>query len=201
MTAVRDPFSELPHTPGEHFKLHFLRRRAAAARAARRHAAGRVPVPRRYHDELAGGGATGSGQWAADLTQWEESAGARLPLRRLGCDPYELALFFTAGLADEDARFGAVWEAMLGVPGAYRPTLGLLTGLVGGAGAPTRDPGGAPAAPRRRPARDRQSDAPRGEWALQPPPLVWDAARGELDGAVGDWAATDHPRRSPTRTT
>src|SRR3954471_4399596 len=43
-------------------------------------------------------------------------------------------------------------------------------------------------------------DAPRGDWALQVPPLVWDAARGELDGPLADRAAYRPPESLPPTT-
>ena len=188
MSPERNPFIELPVTPVEHFRLHFY---GAVLRLRERLAdlpANAFPFLAGYEDELMAAGAVDAATWSAELARWEEDATMRLPLRELGAGSLPLALFFTAGLADEDARFGGIWEAAQGVAGAHRPTLGLLTGWW----AEPAQRGNVRAALRG--LLDLglleavNPEAPRGEWALQPPPLLWDAARGDLTGAVADWA-------------
>jgi hypothetical protein len=198
MIAVRNPFSELAQTPAEHFKLHFFGAVLQLRERLRDVSPEAFPFLAGYDDELASGGAADAAQWAAELERWGQEATARLPLLGLGCNALELTLFFTVGLAEEDSRFGAVWEAVQGVPGAHRPTLGVLTSWWAEPGlrADTRtalrrllDIGLLEAV---------NPDAPRGEWSLQPPPLLWDAARGELDGILADWAAYRPPHALAT---
>jgi len=199
MSAVRDPFTELAHSPAEHFKLHFygavlhLRERLDDAAEA-------FPFLIGYDDELAAGGAVDAERWAVDLARWEQEAPLRLPLRDLGCDAFELELFFTVGLAEEDARFAGVWGAVQGTAGAHRPTLGALTAWW----AEPAQRSATRAALRRLLdiglLETVNPDAPRGDWALQVPPLVWDAARGELDGLLADWAAYRPPESLPSTT-
>ncbi|MDX6475107.1 MAG: hypothetical protein QOH95_618, partial [Gaiellaceae bacterium] len=193
MIGVRDPFTELAHTPAEHFKLHFYGAVLHLRERLRDVSPDAFPFLAGYDDELAASGAADAARWVSDLGRWEERATERLPLRDLGRDALELTLFFTAGLAEEDARFASVWEAVQGTPGANRPTLGVLTGwwaepaLRGETRTALRrllDTGLLEAV---------NPDAPRGEWALQPPPLLWDAARGGLDGVLADWVAYRPP--------
>jgi ATPase family associated with various cellular activities (AAA) len=188
VTAVRNPFTELAHTPESHFTLSFY--------GAVLHLRERLPDLGRdafpflagYDEELVAGGATDAAGWAAGVEAWEGRSPTELPLRRLGISPLELTLFFTAGLAEEDARFGGVWEVVQGARGAHRPTLGLLTGWW----SPPERRADVRAALRRLLdaglLEATNPDAPRPEWTLQPPSLVWDAAHGDLAGAVAPWA-------------
>jgi energy-coupling factor transporter ATP-binding protein EcfA2 len=175
--------SELPPTPESHFRLHVY---AAILRLR-----GQIPPPDEhnglgfmsgYFAELdAAGFATASEdaqrRWDALVATWEAGAPGHLPLRALrhacGLDALAMTLLFSAGLVEEDLRFGKVFEALNGVPGEPRPTFGLLstwtpddgagdavhallaTGLLAGG-----DPGVA-----------------RSRWPLQVPPELWDAMR------------------------
>src|SRR5262245_33314953 len=77
------------------------------------------------------------GYWEEDLPRkieqlhaFEASTPQHLPLRALanaaGMDHHEVLLMLAIGLVEEDARFGILFETVLGVPGQHRPTLGLL---------------------------------------------------------------------------
>ena len=120
---------ELPRTPATHFRLHVY----GAVLALRE----RLPPPDEenglgflagYYEELDEAGPQEPASWWARLDAWEREARGHLPLRALreayGLDPLALALLFTAGLAEEDGRFGTLFEAMSGVVGETRPTLG-----------------------------------------------------------------------------
>ena len=61
---------------------------------------------------------------------WEAQADACLPLcavqDELLSDESALRLLMFLGLVEEDARFGLLFEALQGIPGQQRPTLGYL---------------------------------------------------------------------------
>src|SRR5882724_2809365 len=114
-----------------------------------------------------------------DRIESVESAhtGEHLPIRELSrsalLDGSAMLCLFTAGLIDEDARFGMLFETLQGVPGPG-PNAGLLQALI-----PNNI---------RTNLRDLQHQgllqvtnpqAPRSQWILQPPPVIWDALRGE----------------------
>jgi hypothetical protein len=184
----------LARTPANHFRLHVygavLRLRA------------RLPAPddqnglgflTGYYAEL---GPAGFGEpapddeirWWALVEEWEGAAAGHLPLRALrildGLDPLALTLLFTVGLVEEDVRFGSLFEALNGLPGEPRPTMGLLATWTDGDDA--RDAVhtllGAGLVEAANP------DAPRSRWALEVPPILWDALRGRPPDALAPWA-------------
>jgi len=193
--STRRTIDELPRTAAGHFQLHVY---AALIRLR-----ARLPAPdgenglaflTGYFEQLAaaGFGAPEPGEdarWWTLVQTWEPDASDHLPLRALreaaGLDPLALAMLFTVGLPEEDVRFAALFEALNGIPGEARPTLGLL--------ATWTDDGG---------ARDalqlllgagllEAADAgtSRSRWALQVPPVLWDAMRGRPPGALAQWAS------------
>ena len=193
----------LPRTAAEHFRLHVY----AAILGLR----GRLPEPddenglaflRGYYDELAAAGfaqpATGDvDRWWELVHAWEPDASIHLPLRALrdayALDPTAMTLLFTAGLVDEDVRFGALFEALTRLQGEPRPTVGLLS---------TWSDDGA--------ARDAilallaagvlaaaNPDAPRSRWALEVPPVLWDAMRGRPPGPDVAWVQFRPPEELP----
>ena len=193
----------LPRTAAEHFRLHVY----AAVLALR----GRLPEPgddnglaflRGYYDELAAAGFTQSApddatRWWELVDAWERDASVHLPLRALreayALEPIALTLLFTAGLVEEDVRFGALFEALTGLAGEPRPTVGLLSAW--------SDEGE---------ARDAilallgvgvlvaaNPEAPRSRWALEVPPVLWDAMRGGVPGAAAAWARYRPPEELP----
>ncbi len=192
--AARAPFLNLPHTPATHFRLYFY----AAVLQVLAQMLDRFDTAKElyerfgflaeYNNELAEFGLQGmtleqaTGWWRDGLADWERSSEAVLPLCSLreavGLDADGLALWMTAGLIEEDPRFGAVFELLHGLTGQPRPTLGLLQGMWLEADE---------TAPARQALNHLQDlgllevvnpDAPRLEWALQIPGPVWDALRG-----------------------
>jgi hypothetical protein len=198
MTKHRN-IDELPRTPTSHFRLH-----AYAAVGLLRD---RLPQPDEdnglgflsgYYEQLDATGPRELTSWWQRVHEWERSARGRLPLRDLRdaykLDPIALTMLFTVGLPDVDARFGQLFEAFNGLTGETRPTHGLLATM-------TDDES----------ARDGlqtlldcglleadNDEAPRQSWALQVPPVLWDAMRNRPPGGFVSWARYSPPEQLPT---
>src|SRR5436853_2113077 len=138
-----NPFAQLPKTAAEHFKLYFY--------AAVLHLLGQVaqsfetqealfdqfPFLIAYHNELMSYGLEGADHadaeqdWHDAVCSWEQDITTHLPLRalrdRAELDYTSLTLLMSVGLGEEDARFGLLFEAIHGLVGQHRPTLGLLS--------------------------------------------------------------------------
>jgi hypothetical protein len=210
--ADRD-FAGVPPTPLEHFKLYFY--------AAVLHVIGEIatllgstetafkqfPFLAGYYEEFAMYAPQNStfrefGEWWRDsLLVWEQTASEHLPLRAMreaaGLDHDAVTLLIAAGLNEEDARFGSLFEIVQGTPGQTRLTLGLVSAW-------WRDPNGSDRG--RTLLRQLQNvglvqvvntDAPRSLWALQTPPPIWDAIRGERHRAPAPWARYLAPSELP----
>lgn len=131
-------------------------------------------------------------QWEQWLIQWESGVTSLLPLRALrseaGLSREAISLLLMIGLAEEDARFGGVFEwAQPGLQGQSRPILGLLTAW-------WRQQDNCKGV--RNDLRSLRSlglinivnpESPRILWAFEPTPLVWDVLRGEsaITGSMG----------------
>lgn len=200
--SLSNPFDSLERTPTHHFKLYFFSTAMHVIDQAAQTAGSfdalfeQFPFLAGYYDELSALGVreddlSGSafGQW---LDEWEKTASCHLPIAALRASshlPHEaLLLLFCVGLIEEDGRFGLLFEAMQTASGVQRPTLGLLNawwrehddwtetrmtvrrflamGLV----------------------QVVNPDAPRMNWALQCPSLLWDALRGETPTHLAGWA-------------
>lgn len=149
-----------------------------------------------YYQELTAHGLDGmsladaSAFWRQSISEREEATDAHLPIRALReatCLDFDtIILLLTVGLVEEDARFGTMFEAMHVSAGQHRPTVGLLNEL-------WQDTAGEVQRPLRRLqelglVRVLNRDAPRVEWALQVPELLWDALRGETHERLAPWA-------------
>ena len=149
-----------------------------------------------YYQELTANGLAGmsladaTAAWRQTIVEREEATDAHLPIRALreaaGLDFDATMLLITVGLVEEDARFGTMFESMHVASGQHRPTVGLLNELWQDAAGEVQ-----------RPVRRLQelglvqvlnADAPRVEWALQVPTLLWDAMRGETHERLAPWA-------------
>ena len=187
------PFHQQSRDPESHFKLHWF--------AAMLRLRGLLPTPDNenglgflngYYEELDAFGFQTSGpsaeaRWERLLAAWENSFGGHLPLRALrescALDGLAMTLLFTAGLVEEDVRFGQLFEVLNQVPGEWRPTFGLLTmvtddesarqALLALLAAGLLVPGNV--------------DAPRARWTLQVPTVLWDSMRGG-DAPAIEWA-------------
>jgi hypothetical protein len=178
----------LPRTATEHFKLAFYGAVAELRRRLPSDAVERFPFLAGYFAELDASGVEPA-HWAAALHTWEDGASGRLPVAALrqaySLDDVAIALLFTAGLTEEDARFGHLFETLHGLPGEHRPTVGVLGGWWADTG--DRD------AVRRALRRLQQlgvlespaPDAPRPDRPLQVPAVLWDALRGDAPAADG----------------
>jgi hypothetical protein len=179
----------------EHFKLWFY---AAVLKvvtsAAERHDSWEAvfeqfPFLASYVNELASTGIDGVAlddagrRWTGSVLAWESNFTPHLPLRALriaaGLELDTITLLMTIGLADEDPRFGAVFDVLQGEMGHKRPTAGLLAAW-------WDDESGATPA-RTHLARlielgliqPTGSDGARSERTFQVPAPLWDAARGD----------------------
>lgn len=190
----------LPRGAAQHFRLRLF---AAIARVLERCAAALgseaavlqgFPFLAGYAEELAENGFVpfprdgAAGALDRAIAGWEGQSGEHLPLRALGAaaglDGRALGLLLTAGLVEEDARFGLLFEALQGTPGTHRPAHGLLDAW-------WREPldrGEARSALRRLRALGlvgvQNPEAPRSEWLIHVPPAIWEALRGEAPAAI-----------------
>jgi len=212
------PFASVPATPGGHFVLciydailHLLnhvRRLSEIGGPPLEAMFERYPFLAEYFDEMRGQMADditwgdAAAWWREAVTAWEADAQCRLPLVDLAAQPsvgYAGRLaFMVAGLVEEDSRFGTVIAELLAPLSHRRPTLELLGQIVSEGLTP--DGADASAVCRRLLdagfviAADRE--APRSEWILRVPPLLWDAARDLI--AADGWFRYAPPERLHT---
>lgn len=196
------PFAHFVPSPLEHFKLYFyagvlkVLEQVFQILGTREAAFERFPFLAGYNDELAAGGLDGltSGEacvwWLDALGAWEENAGGHLPLRALRqaahLDHHAMCLLVSIGLIEEDARFGAVFDALQGTVGQHRPTLNLLQAWYPEDGSDVR--ASLRLMEELQLVRPVNPTAPRLEWALEVPGALWDALRGERNAAPAPWA-------------
>jgi DNA polymerase III delta prime subunit len=200
---IPSAFSSAPRTPLEHFKLCFY---AAVLRVIGRLAQSlgsldavfeQFPFLVGYSEELATFGMTrvasedADDVWRGWLSAWECATTEHLPLRALRVsaqlDHQAITLLMSVGLLEEDTRFGFLFETMQATPGQHRPTAGLLSEWWRDAD----DKGTARINLRRLQELGLinvvNKDAPRIEWALQTPALLWDVLRGESRHQLAQW--------------
>ncbi len=198
------PFPELASTPATHFTLHFYSAVAwlLAGVAERRpdHTAlhERFPFLAGYERELARRETArltprGAAEWWHDAVgTWEDACSAFLPVRAIaaaaGLERDAVRLLFAAGLVEEDARFGLVFEALDPLQ-SRRPTAGTLAELCGD-DCDGRDVRAMIARLRRAGLlRIANADAPRAEWMLHVSGVVWDAIQGTRGHEAPPWAS------------
>ncbi len=202
---VADTFEGLPHSPAEHFRLYFyaavlhLRERVIPAWDGSGALLDRFPFLRGYFEELdsglpgkAGGSEGRIRSWWEAVGAWERGAGGALALplsalqRAAGLDGPGLALLFCVGLVEEDARFGALFEALQGT-GWRRPTAGLLATSPDGPDSSAEVRNALPALLGAGLVQAVNPEAIRADWALQPAPLVWDVIGGHVRSQLAPW--------------
>jgi hypothetical protein len=122
-------FSDIAGSPEEHFRIYFfgtvlgLIEHVSACFGSFEETMKRFPFLVGYNNELAerlDGLASGEAlaRWWASLAAWERQVTSHLPLRApreaLQLDHAAMMWLLTVGLVEEDARFGAIFEAMQG---------------------------------------------------------------------------------------
>jgi ATPase family associated with various cellular activities (AAA) len=205
--AILEPFADLEPSAASHFKLYFYAAvsqvlgglELALGSEAERH----FPFLSGYRNELhrvgAPIGSVGRAWWVQTLQHWERKTSMHLPLRALntqaGLDFETLCLLIAAGLPEEDARFGQLFEGL--TPGGQqRPTLGLL----GSWWAQTLEQ---PRTVLRQllelgALEVVNPDAPRAQWTVQVPAALWDVLRGETPEVIGPGLCYHAPERLQT---
>jgi hypothetical protein len=198
----RHPWEALPKTAATHFKLSFyatvleVMHHALESSDSPEGAFARFPFLVQYNNELAANGLAGvdAGRavalWTTWLGQWEATVPGHLPLRALrscGIDREAAGLLLAAGLVEEDARFGQLFESLQGGPGHTRPTMALVASWSQATGR-----GDLRVDLRRLLAlgllRVTNPEAPRPAWALAPEASLWDALKGEWSPDGCPWA-------------
>jgi len=203
-------FADFATTPAEHFRLHFFGavlvciEQAGTCCGSFETALERFPFLVGYNNELAQRLSGLSAQeafirWCAGLEAWESRATGHLPLRAvrrlLGLDVAAAMCLVTVGLAEEDPRFGALFETLQGTPGQRRPLSGLLRQCWREHLA-TEDFSSMLRQGRHLGVlRVSNADATQHDLALEIPPAIWEALRGDAFGSGVSWAG-HHPAQS-----
>jgi hypothetical protein len=217
------PFQSVPQTASGHFVLclyaavfhliNHIRRLGEIANTPLETTFERFPFLGEYfgemRDEMPADLTWGSAArwWRDSIIAWEARCPARLPLVNLaahsGVGYAGRLVFMTAGIVEEDSRFGTVMADLLAPLPHRRPTLELLGQMVSDGPAP----GESDAWSTCRGLLDDgflvtpDREAPRSEWLLRVPPLLWDAARDEVavEGRErpASWFRFSRPARLP----
>ncbi|MBF8296784.1 MAG: ATPase, family, partial [Bacteroidetes bacterium] len=129
--------------------------------------------------------------WRKSVATWERLSNAHLPLRALrdaaNLDHQSLMSFLIAGIAEEDSRFGELFESIQRPSGHRRPTYGLLkswidqTEVENQIGAPLQRLINLGLLHVVNPADQRS------EWMLQVPVPLWDALRSNHETLPTSW--------------
>jgi predicted nucleic acid-binding protein len=200
-------FAHLPPNARGHFLLHFYaavhrliayaRRLDDAASLPPDQAFAAHPFLAGYHDEIRAVLPAGLNEadapiwWEQTIVAWEASVVERLPLReaaRLGVGFDGRLAILLAGMADIDSRLGTLFAQIQAPLGQRRPSLEtigqiLASGWSGGLAASEV-------------CRDLlrcgllelvNPDAPRAEWGLRPPALIWDLLTGRPNADPAPW--------------
>lgn len=135
--------------------------------------------------------------WIDEITAWESTAAADLPLcrlsDRLGITPIGRTLFILSGLVEEDSRFAQVFAA---ISGEHRPSFEALVAF----SSPRLADDGAVASATLRQLIDKglinvsNPDAARSQWWLRPNQDVWDVVTGVVGRTAGHVPSGDLPR-------
>lgn len=141
--------------------------------------------------------------WIQQITYWEQATDEHLPLlaltEKMGVGFQSRIALMLVGLNEEDSRFGTLFSR-LQEPQAYRrPSLELVEHITASMTSP-EDAG----------ARSICSsllslnlveamnmDAPRAEWALRVPEVLWDVIKGKLESHLDSWCQYHLPESFP----
>ena len=213
---TKNPFNDLPPTPGEHFKMFFyaavlnLLHHVTRVFDSQAAAFEQFPFLAGYNNELAHSGLAGANSaealswWLDSLRDWEAKASGHLPLRAVReaarLDHSAMTLLVAIGLIEEDLRFGLVFEALQGSPGQHRPTMSLLSGWWREENDGANGRGYLRLLQEAGLVRVVNPDAPRLEWALEVTGPLWDALRGEQNEKPAAWLGYRSPADLPALT-
>lgn len=197
-----NPFSDLQASPAEHFRLCFygavlnLIGNLTRSLGSFEEVFKRFPFLAGYSDEIAARGVAGlsvesaGGWWNDAIGAWEDETTAHFPLKALregaNLDRSAIELMIFAGLAEEDARFGDVFES-LQVPPGRRPTYSLLNSWQGSRSGQQETSSDLRQLIACGLLQVLNPEAPRGEWTLQVPAQLWDALRGDSQTIQAPW--------------
>ncbi|HUL58301.1 MAG TPA: ATP-binding protein [Anaeromyxobacteraceae bacterium] len=219
MTAPAGPFDHVPRTAGGHFVLNVYaaiyrllnqtRRLAELSGSSLDAVFERFPFLGEYFDEmrahmpddLTWDAATA--WWAAQLDGWERACPDHLPLRALAEQaglPFTTRLAFMAiGLVEEDSRFGTLVAELQAPLPHRRPTLELVGQMMmDEAPVGAVDPWTICRPLLAAGIVEVQNEvAPRSEWLLRVPSMLWDAVRGQLAAAPAPWCRVHAPADFP----
>ena len=201
------PFADLPRNAVGDFRLHFysavlcitnyLRHLQDVVGQSPIHRSGLLPFLTGYERELRAcipdeiDLSDATPWWREQIENWEQETTARLPLRTLAqglqLTRSELTALMLAGVVEEDIRFGSLFAALQEPLAARRPCLGLIAAL-----SSIEDP--------QDELRDSWSavqrlvqcglvvaenqTAPRAEWVLRVPHVLWDVIRGRVTADI-----------------
>jgi hypothetical protein len=144
-----------------------------------------------------------SAWWAQEIVAWETAANVHLPLCALaqeaGVDFRSRMALMLVGLVEEDSRFGTLFAQLQAPLGHRRPCVEVIGHMLAdngwGDGAavwsvcrPLLESGLIDIANR---------DAPRSEWVLRVPTLLWDVLRGEVAPHPAPWCQYHPPEAFP----
>lgn len=210
-------FDHVPRTRQGHFLLHFyaavhhlihyMNRLHQLAGTELDESFQRYPFLAHYLAEIQGvlpasvTGDTAARWWAREIATWEETVDEHLPLRAIdtlpGTDFSGRLALLCVGLVDEDSRFGTLF-AHFQQPLAHRRPFLETVGQIIGAGQPGGD-----AWSLCRPLLEASlievttPEAPRAEWVLRVPALLWDVLRGTAESSPAAWCRVLPPASFP----
>src|SRR5436190_4714405 len=205
----KTPFDDWPRTPAAHFRLYFfatvshLLHQLLETLETQAAVSSQFPFLEGYVRELVANEPSNLSAkaardwWRTTINRWEAGTTEHLPLRalRVMCDLDHdaVTLVLGVGLIEEDARFGLLFGSMQGSGNSRRPSIGLLNAL-------WRPVDGFIEARALLKRFDECGlitfsgiDAPRVEWTVEVPSILWDVLRGEAADFNCGWARYHPP--------
>jgi hypothetical protein len=139
--------------------------------------------------------------WRSETADWRRENTEHLPLEALSqegtFDYPDIIALMVVGLVEEDSRFGTLFSDMQGPLAFRRPCLELLERIMA-------DPAGGDPWNICRSLLDAgllevlNQDAPRSEWVLRVPPVLWHVIRGETGPQPAPWCEYLDARQFPS---
>jgi len=211
-------FECVPHTARGHFRLnfyaaiyhivHYLHRIDRSGGKGLKQLLEKFPFMARYVEEMLPhmpdevSWDEGCAWWEAEIAAWERASAEHLPLvalSRQGNLSFSSRIaFMTVGLVEEDSRFGTLVARLQEPLPHRRPCLELVGQVMR-----TRPAGDLDAWSICRPLVSSglvevvNREAPRSEWELRVPSMLWDAARDEVEVHPIGWCQYHPPEAFP----